>query len=246
MTNLFLDPNIRDWVFIPLVVVMLAVGILRANIAKLMASDKVPKKQDIIDNGNLQRARFLKGNGHLISKASFQMRKNYFNDESKGFFRQEREQANPAQDPNMMADMMKGNMSMVLPQILLMTWVNQFFYGFLTTKVPFPLTLKFKEMTQRGVELPALDATWISSLSWYFLIVYGIQGLQILLTGSAGPSDEKRMAEQMSGGGGGPQKPDMNVVFKGEREALELVDHHYELEEVEARLLGIAESKKNV
>ena len=33
----------------------------------------------------------------------------------------------------MMMDMMKGNMSMVLPQILLMSWVNQFFYGFLTS-----------------------------------------------------------------------------------------------------------------
>ncbi|KNC83317.1 hypothetical protein SARC_04413 [Sphaeroforma arctica JP610] len=244
MTNLFLDPNIRDWVFIPLVLVMLAVGILRANIAKLMASEKKPKKQDIIDNGYLQRARMLRANGRLISKESFAMRKSFFNHESKGFFRQEREQANPTQDPNMMADMMKGNMSMILPQILLMTWVNQFFYGFLTTQVPFPLTLKFKEMTQRGVELQALDATWISSLSWYFLIVYGIQGLQILITGSAGPNDEKRMAEQMSGGGGGPQQPDMNVIFKQEREGLELVDHDYDLDKVEGRLLGLTQGKK--
>lgn len=29
----------------------------------------------------------------------------------------------------------------------------------------------------------SLDATWISSLSWYFLVVYGIRGIQILLMG---------------------------------------------------------------
>jgi hypothetical protein len=163
-----------------------------------------------------------------------------------GIFKEDptRKMANPAQDPDMMMDMVcayrersapvgwagarpwgrndlsvcgchefhrgghlpttqvKGNMSMILPQILLMTWVNQFFYGFLTSvscaplrwtrpasasghsssvhglwwdpawllccnwryvdavryrsftaQVPFPLTLNFKEMTQRGVEL---------------------------------------------------------------------------------------------
>ena len=31
----------------------------------------------------------------------------------------------------------------------------------ITAKVPFPLTLRFKPMLQRGVELQALDASWL-------------------------------------------------------------------------------------
>ena len=56
-------------------------------------------------------------------------------------------------------------------------------------KLPFPLTLGFKSMLQRGIETQDMDVRWVSSLSWYFLNFFGLNGLYRLMLGNDnGPS----------------------------------------------------------
>ena len=69
---------------------------------------------------------------------SFLKRKFFFNDEREGYFKVNKREAqmkNPMTDPNMMTDMVKGNMTNVLPMIVIGGWINYAFSGFLTTKV---------------------------------------------------------------------------------------------------------------
>ena len=51
-------------------------------------------------------------------------------------------------------------------------------------KLPFPLTLRFKSMLQSGIATRDLDVRWVSSLSWYFMNLFGLQSVFIFILGS--------------------------------------------------------------
>jgi hypothetical protein len=55
-------------------------------------------------------------------------------------------------------------------------------------------------MLQRGIAIKTLDSSYVSSLSWYFLNMLGLQGLVALILGGASEgSDAKMMQQQMQG-----------------------------------------------
>lgn len=88
----------------------------------------------------------LRMNAHNISRASFQTRKDYLVAayESGSFLKEpdKKGQAapNPMTDPAAMEGMMgmmKGNMAMIVPQTLIMGWINAFFSGFVISRSAF-------------------------------------------------------------------------------------------------------------
>jgi hypothetical protein len=105
-----------------------------------------PKKQDlpkIRQQRSLVRGVNLRTNANVISPSSFQARKGYMvqayqegkflaDPESRG-----KPRPNPMSDPAAMEGMMgmmKGNMAMMIPQSLIMGWINAFFSGFVISK----------------------------------------------------------------------------------------------------------------
>ncbi|CAG9094043.1 ER membrane complex subunit 3 [Plutella xylostella] len=241
MVELLLDPKIRVWVFLPIVIITFLVGIVRHYVSIILSSQKKVEIIQLQDSQVMIRARLLRENGKYLPKQSFAMRRHFFNNEETGYFKVQKRTApsqNPMTDPGMMTDMLKGNVTNVLPMIVIGGWINWMFSGFLTTKVPFPLTLRFKPMLQRGVELTYLDASWVSSASWYFLNVFGLRTIYALVLGENNAADQSKVMQEQMSGAAMAMPPDPKAAFKAEWEALEITEHKWALQNVEADLLS--------
>ncbi|CAO1606249.1 hypothetical protein XANCAGTX0491_009750 [Xanthoria calcicola] len=228
-------------------------GVLRHYATVLLAS--TPKKLELPalrEQRSLLRGINLRNNAHSISPAAFATRKNYMITAYKeGAFLKDpgnrgKAAPNPMTDPAAMEGMMgmmKGNMAMMVPQTLIMSWINAFFAGFVIMKLPFPLTLRFKSMLQSGVMTRDLDVRWVSSLSWYFLNLFGLQSVFIFILGNENAASQTaQQMSQMSPGAGSTamfqpgQDPDK--IFQSEAENLEVLEHEYILMGVEERVLS--------
>lgn len=239
--ELLLDSSIRLWVVLPIVLITLMVGVCRHFLSLALRGDNRPELEQLGDSQVLIRSRILREHGKYIPRQSFIMRKHFFNDKELGFFKKTKRKVvpkNPLTDPSMLTDMMKGNLTNMLPMILIGGWINWAFSGFVTTKVPFPLTLRFKPMLQRGIDLVSLDPSWVSSASWYFLNVFGLRSTYSLLLGQGHAADQTRVLQDQMTGAAMTLPPDINKAFKAEWEALEVVDHQWALESVEEELMA--------
>ena len=82
------------------------------------------------------------------------------------------------------------------PQIAMGAFVNYFFSGFILGRVPFALSPKFRLMLQRGIDLPSLDVTYFTSLSYYILLLFGMRGV-FMLAFQGEAVDDSQMMRQM-------------------------------------------------
>lgn len=208
------------------------------------------------------RARLLRENGKYLTAPAFAMRKHFFNDKETGYFMTQKRDPVSPNSTAMLSDMVKGNFINVLPMVFIGGWINWMFSGFVTTKVPFPLTLRFKPMLQRGVELASLDAAWVSSASWYFLNVFGLRSIYTLVLGenngnlnsaslknhliltlfSLPAADQSQMMQDQMSGAAMAMPQDPKAAFKAEWEALEITENNFILQNSAADLIKAAEA----
>jgi len=255
--SLYLDPQIRDWVLFPITLVMILVGILRHYVVVLLQSPpkKLPRAA-IREQRALIRSQVLRATS-ANSPIPLTFYKSISQNISKGYtdgtyLKDGPPQGdaspaapNPLTDPAAMDGMMSGmktQMVMMVPQMVIMGWINFFFQGFVLIKLPFPLTLGFKSMLQRGIETPDMDVRWVSSLSWYFLNFFGLNGLYRIILGGDNSADATRdmtatpFAAAMPQAG---QPQDFNKLFKAERDNLQFAEglHNWAGNDVETRIL---------
>jgi hypothetical protein len=221
-------------------IVMICVGLLRHYGTKLLQTTTKSTENAIREQSFLIRCRLFRSRLQLLPYTSFETRNQYFIEKLDTFEyakSKETTQSNPMDDPQQLQgtmDMMKKNMLMLIPQTLIMSWISFFFSGFVLTKLPFPLTQRFKTMLQSGIETSDMDVTWVSSLSWYFLNLFGLNSVYQLLLNDTTAGQVDMMMQQPN-----PmqQQNEILKMMTSEKEFMELSRHDFEFIDQEEKLL---------
>ncbi|CCK71079.1 ER membrane complex subunit EMC3 KNAG_0G00210 [Huiozyma naganishii CBS 8797] len=253
--ELMLDPQLKYWVLLPISIVMILTGILRQYVTTLISPGvKGYPVVKITESQYVSLGSVLIGNGSNLTKESFDARRDQLSKvllEGKYVAQtntKEGEIVNPFSDPNIsdaISNMAKGNMANFIPQTIIMWWVNHFFSGFVLMKLPFPLTVRFKEMLQNGISTSDLDVRWVSSISWYFISVLGLNPVYNLLLKNQSSVDLVQQQQSASmpqsqpvilGGAGQPKPED---VMKSVANDLIIAQHESCFDGIEARVLKL-------
>ncbi|EMG47292.1 hypothetical protein G210_2406 [Candida maltosa Xu316] len=246
--DLLLDPQLKYWVLLPISLAMVLVGLLRSNITYLLQPQPKLESYKNLREQFLHRARCFRENNRVLSSQDFEIRKNYFIDKlnSNDFIAKVTTNDDPlsALDPSSneaLMNMAKGNLLNYIPQTVIMGWVNYFFAGFVIMKLPFPLTDGFKGMLQAGVNTPDLNVRYVSSISWYFVNLFGLKPIYSLLMGSTEAEQlmeqQSQQQQQQMPNLGGPGGPKADKVFKGEAENIQILNHESVFDGVVDRFL---------
>jgi len=160
---LVLDPAIRNWVVLPMIILMTLVGLGRAYGQQIMRPDpKIGQKEfdEIRYKQTIGRAERLRTMGNLINKRAWNGRKTFLYNKKpkakesatadigdaekedadfvKGLLQEKVPGAvNPmtSGDPSAMVDMLKNQAIFMVPNFAMMSFVNYFFQGFVCLKV---------------------------------------------------------------------------------------------------------------
>ena len=236
-----MDPRIRDYVFLPLVILMFSMQFLRIMGMRYMNEPKnkllerarlayttlvdtlfdrdcdrdrrLPDEpidiQQILDEGTpvdakemqaLNRSKRIRKMHEFLPESAVKTRKAFFCHDKDGYLAREVKAPNPMNlaNPDMMNNMLKSNIQGVV-HMFMFTAIGNVFQGFITAQVPFPLGFKFKQMLQQGLQVPALDPTYVSSMSWAFLLVYGLNGVLAMMLADQKTIEEMELMQSGAG-----------------------------------------------
>lgn len=152
---------------------------------KTIELDEDEKKKIIHDTRRqniVEKVRSLIQNGNYLSRSAFSSRKQVYTQTKTGLLHEKVTQQSgitDMMDPSKMSGMMTNMVMNFLPNIVGWGFMSFFFSGFLVAKFPLTFPFKFKALVQNGVDvvdLQALDSSYVTSVSLYFLIFLGLRG----------------------------------------------------------------------
>ena len=108
---MLIDPAIRDWVMIPLLILVVLSMYLRTYGIKLLTETKTMDKDEYIQRNLVTRSTRLRTNYGYISYSGFRSRQLYFSDINNGKLREDVKSKNAAANPMGQMDMLKQQVS---------------------------------------------------------------------------------------------------------------------------------------
>jgi hypothetical protein len=215
--NLVLDPSLKYWALLPISIAMVLFGLVRQQLNVLLSParrlpdlDNKYKQAETVRKVALFKTHYwnlpvssihsrqsqlveMLTNGSLLPAEAPAKPKQKEGDDDDDDEQQELPQA---VSTDAMMHMVKNQFGNMAAQYVMMGWVNYFFAGFVLMKLPFPLTFKFKQMLQSGVLTADLDVRWVSSISWYFIAMLGLNSVYNLLVADGGDIASQMMQQQ--------------------------------------------------
>ena len=122
---ILIDPQIRNWVLFPIFIITLLVGLARHYVQQLIKSNNTSKIKKIKPLQILTRSQRFRQNSRFLPPFAFSSRKAYLQTKKVGLLCQKQERAeNPMMsgNPSFQMDMMKGQMTNMLPSNL--SWLT--------------------------------------------------------------------------------------------------------------------------
>lgn len=191
MTTFQLDPSIAVWIVLPIFAITTLVTLLRQGFADLNQKRSAAAGEDGGAGGILPGAkqtltdvhvknvasmsRLLRLAAGVIPASRMKPRKAYFAENKLT----QPPQAGPnpfqammSQDPSKMAGAMKYNMVFLVLNAGAAYLISYLFSECVVARMPFDLSRSFKPVLQRGIDVDALDPSFVSALSWYFLVLF--------------------------------------------------------------------------
>lgn len=216
MGELLLDERMISWVFLPIIYVTCMIQLFRFYYTLYGAYTKTKKAvkkaqyADTKDKQLVEKCDHLSKKFMLLTREAFDCRRGFLCKPETGYLvvngdKPPVDSLNSVQAAQSgMMDNMKGMLVMMATTIPAMAWINSFFAGFVLAKVPFSMTQQFRSLTQSGIDMANLDVSYVSSVSFYFLIVFGLNQLQSLLFDDDADEDSMKAInedrKQMQGG----------------------------------------------
>ena len=146
---LLIDPTIRDWVLVPLLVLVAVVYYLRVAVMTLLSPAPSSNAVELAQRGLLGRSTRLRASGGFLSSRAFTMRKEFLSGEEGGKLTATASSEGAPANPMPSTDGMKANVAAMALQMGPVMWVSSVVTGFLLLKLPFPLAARFKSLTQQ-------------------------------------------------------------------------------------------------
>jgi ER membrane protein complex subunit 3 len=234
--TLAIDPAILWWILLPLVILNLIAMYFRVFAMKLLTdSIKKVSKDEVLYRSLIARSMRFRMFGGYISQQGFEMRKAYFASSDKtgektimlpngGRLVEEvarvegDKKAKEAPAPPDPFQMIKQQAVMMGTQLGLGYFTETFTSGFVAFRMPFALAERFKQMTQAGIGVAGLDTTYVSSTSWYMMLMSGLPQLVRLFQPSSPMLDQTQMMQAQMGMMPGQQVGQFNASVELNRE----------------------------